>query len=95
MNHNLICIGLLTLVSIPEEEQELDRDPPRSRQRLLVQQTEPRKHIQSLLRRHGRHFKAETQFKSHWTLKHYAWLDKAVNTDTGSFKLNLPLLCVR
>jgi hypothetical protein len=44
-------------------EQEKDQDLLRSRQKLLDQQTELRKHIQALLRRNGRHFKAETHFK--------------------------------
>ena len=41
---------LLTLVTIPEPEQEQDRDLMGSRQKLLEQQTELRKHIQALLR---------------------------------------------
>ena len=44
--------NLLTLVTIPEPEQEQDRDLIRSRQKLLEQQTELRKHIQALLRRY-------------------------------------------
>lgn len=83
---------LLTYVSIPELDQEQDRDLLRSRQKLLDQQTELRKHIQALLRRNGRHFKAETHYKTHWTLPHYAWLDRTLEAASGSFKVNLSLL---
>jgi len=84
--------NLLTLVTIPEPEQEQDRDLIRSRQKLLEQQTELRKHIQALLRRNGRHYKAETQNKSHWTLHHYGWLDRTTEASSWSFKVNLELL---
>jgi transposase len=84
--------GLFTYVSTPELEQEQDRDLLRSRQKLLDQQTELRKHIQALLRRNGRHFKAETHYKTHWTLPHYAWLDRTIEVASGSFKVNLSLL---
>ena len=83
---------LLTLVSVPEPEQEQDRDLIRSRQKLLEQQTELRKHIQALLRRNGRHYKAETQNKTHWSLHHYCWLDSTIEASSGSLKVNLDLL---
>ena len=83
---------LLTLVTVPEPEQEQDRDLIRSRQKLLAQQTELRKHIQALLRRNGRYYKAETQHKTHWTKLHYCWLDRTVEASSGSFKVNLELL---
>ena len=83
---------LLTLVTIPEPEQEQDRDLMRSRQKLLEQQTELRKHIQALLRRNGRYYKAETQNKTHWTLRHYCWLERTIEASSGSLKVNLELL---
>ena len=83
---------LLTLVAIPEPGQEQDRDLMRSRQKLLEQQTELRKHIQALLRRNGRYYKAETQNKAHWTLRHYCWLERTVEASSGSLKVNLELL---
>ena len=55
---------LLTFVSVPEAQPEQDRDLLRSRQKLLQQQTELRKHMQSLLRRNGLHYKAQTQNKT-------------------------------
>ncbi len=83
---------LLTFVTIPEPEQEQDRDLIRSRQNLLAQQTEPRKHIQALLRRNGRHYKVETQNKTLWTLHHYGWLERTIEASSGSLKVNLELL---
>ena len=83
---------LLTLVAIPEPEQEQDRDLIRSRQKLLEQQTELRKHIQALLRRNGNHYKVETQNKTHWTLHHYYWLERTIEASSGSLKVNLELL---
>ena len=53
--------GLLTFVSVPELEQEQDRDLMRSHQNLVQQQTELRKHMQALLRRNGLYYKAQTQ----------------------------------
>ena len=50
----------------------------RARQKLLAQQTELRKHIQALLRRNGRHYKVETQNKTHWTWHHYGGLERAI-----------------
>jgi transposase len=63
--------GLLTSVSIPEPEQEQDRDLLRSRQKLVNQRKQLRTHILSLLRRNGRHYRQETPNKSHWTMPHY------------------------
>ncbi len=83
---------LMTFVAIPEPEQEQDRDLLRSRQKLVEQQKELRTHIQALLRRNGRHFKAETQYKTHWTIPHYNWLNKTIDAASGNFKINLEML---
>jgi transposase len=84
--------GLLTIVSIPEPEQEQDRDLLRSRQKLVDQRKQLRTHILSLLRRYGRHYRQETPNKSHWTLPHTSWLEKTIATSSGSLKVNLGLL---
>ncbi len=84
--------GMLTLVSIPEPETEQDQDLMRSRQNLLQQQTELRKHIQALLRRNGLHYKAQTQHKTHWTKHHYCRLERTIEAASGSLKVNLELL---
>ncbi len=48
----------MTIVRIPDVELEQDRDLMRSRQNLLQQQKELRKHPQALLRKNGLHYKA-------------------------------------
>ena len=83
---------LLTMVQPPDAEQEQDRDLLRSRQKLLQQQTQLRKHLQSVLRRNGLHYKAETGNKSHWTKHHYCWLARTIDGLSGSLKVNLELL---
>ena len=65
----------LTVVATPEAQTEQDRDLLRSRQQLMQLQGSLRRHIQSLLRRNGFHYKAETQRKTHWQTHHYGWLE--------------------
>ena len=84
--------GLLTIVHPPAVTQEQDRDWLRSRQNLLAHQTDLRRHLQALLRRHGLHYQAQTQHKSHWTTHHYAWLERTMAGTSGSLKVNLALL---
>jgi transposase len=83
---------LLTVVQPPDEEQERDRDLLRTRQKLLQQRTQLRTHLQSLLRRNGLNFKAQTSYKSHWTKPHYAWLRRTIRGLSGSLQVNLTLL---
>jgi transposase len=83
---------LLTIVQTPDEEQEQDRDLLRSRQKVMQQRNQLRKHLQSVLRRSGLHYKAETGNKSHWTKHHYCWLDRTIDGLYGSLKVNLGLL---
>ena len=84
--------GLVSVVNIPEAEWEQDRDLLRSRQNLLQQQTDLRKHIQALLRRNGLHYKAQTQNKTHWRKHHYCWLERTIDGALGSLRVNLELL---
>jgi len=83
---------LLTIVQPPKAVQEQDRDLLRSRQNLMEQRMKLRRHIQSLLRRNGLHYKAQTQNKIHWTRTHYNWLERTVEGLSGSLKVNLQLL---
>jgi transposase len=83
---------LLTIVQPPDEEQEQDRDLLRSRQKVMQQRNQLRKHLQSVLRRSGLHYKAETGNKSHWTKHHYCWLERTIDGLPGSLKVNLELL---
>ena len=83
---------LLTIVQAPDEEQEQDRDLLRSRQKVLQQRTQLRKHLQAVLRRSGLHYQAQTQYKTHWTKHHYCWLARTIDGLSGSLKVNLELL---
>jgi len=83
--------GLLTIVTPPDEEVEQDRDLLRSRQYVLRQLANTRTHLQSLMRRNGLHYKAQTGAKSHWTHQHYSWLKATAQRCTGSLKINIEL----
>jgi len=84
--------GLLSIVNVPEQEQEHDRDLLRTRQHLLQQQTELRRHVQALLRRNGLHYKAQTQNKTNWSKHHTGWLERTIDGLSGTLKVNLELL---
>jgi transposase len=84
--------GLLTIVTTPDARVEHDRDLLRSRHQLMQQQGALRKHIQSLLRRNGFHYKAQTQRKTHWRKHHYGWLDRTVEGCSTGLRTNLSLL---
>ncbi len=45
-----------------------------------------------MLRRNGLHYKAQTQYKTHWTKHHYFWLARTIDGLSGSLKVNLELL---
>jgi transposase len=83
---------LLTIVQPPDAEQEPDRDLLRTRQKLLRQREQLRRHMHALLRRNGLHYKAQTGYKSHWTKPHYAWLQRTIKGSSGSLQVNLNLL---
>jgi len=79
--------GLLSIVNVPEQEQEHGRDLLRTRQHLLQQQPELHRHMQALSRRGGLHYKADTQNKTHWAKHHYGWLDRTIDGLSGSLNL--------
>lgn len=84
--------GLLTVVIVPDGQREQDRDMLRTRQKLMEQRTELRRHLQALLRRRGLHYKEEAKSKTYWTKQHYNWLEGAIEITSGSFEANLALL---
>jgi len=84
--------NLLTVVGAPEKEEERDRDLLRSRQFIMQHLMEVRKHIHSLLRRNGIHYKSETGNQSHWTKHHICWLERKIDVLDGSLRLNLIFL---
>lgn len=84
--------GLLTVVTQPDPGVGQDRDLLRSRQQLIQLQGLLSRHIGSLLRRDGLHYKAETARKTHWQTHHYGWLDRTIKGCSGSLRVNLGLL---
>jgi transposase len=83
---------LLTLVQVPEQEMEQDRDLMRSRQNVLMQREQVRRYLGALLRRNGLHYKAETQARTHWTKQHHGWLERTIQAQSGSLRVTLELL---
>jgi hypothetical protein len=59
---------------------------------LIQQQGALRRRIQSLLRRNGFHYKAQTQRMTHWRKHHYGWLDTTVEGCCAGLRTNLSLL---
>ncbi len=85
--------GLLTIIHIPGETQEADRDLLRSRKFLVEQLTSLKAHIMHFCRRLGRDFCEEAQKKSTWTQAHLEWLEKIAKTHREvSVKINLTIL---
>ena len=83
---------LLTPIHIPDEEEQVDRGFIRSRSFLVDQRKVLRRHILSVCRFSGLHFKLETESKHHWTKKHENWLIEKVNELEGVAKLNFEIL---
>jgi hypothetical protein len=67
------------MVSVPEAQQEQDRDLLRSRKKLQELQGDLRRHIHDLLRRNSCHFRLETSYKTHWLTPHYNWLEGIID----------------
>jgi len=83
---------LLTIVQPPDATMEQDRDLLRSRQHTMQQQGHVRRHLQSLLRRNGLHYRSENKTRTHWTKHHYCWLERTIESCSGSLRVNLQLL---
>ena len=70
--------GLLTVVQVPDEQQEIHRDIIRSRHFLQNQVKSLKLHILSLCRRMDLNYKQETEKKNYWTTEHQNWLESKV-----------------
>jgi len=85
--------GLLTIVRVPGEEDEAERDLIRSRLFAVKQHRAVKQHILSVCRRMNLDFKQETKFKKHWTGVHLNWLHARINGLTSSsLRRNIQLL---
>ncbi len=70
--------GLLTTITIPDQEQEADRNVLRSRMFVLGEIKAIKNHISAYTKRLGWNFRQETKLKSYWTLTHRIWLDRKI-----------------
>ncbi|MGE0634633.1 MAG: IS110 family transposase [Pseudobdellovibrionaceae bacterium] len=71
---------LLTVVHVPTEENEADRDLVRTRKFLMDQLIATKNHINSFCRKLSLDFKKETKLKSLWTKTYMVWLEEKVGS---------------
>jgi transposase len=88
--------GLLTVVTVPDEEDEAVRGLLRSKQFAVKQLVQVKNRINGLCRAQGWDFKQEKQQKCYWTTLHESWLkDKLQLHPQSSFGINLELLLLQ
>lgn len=84
---------LLTIVHVPNEEDESERDLVRSRTLIKDQIVATKNRIQSILRKTGFDYRQETGLKLLWTLEYKKWLKKKIKElELTALKQNLILL---
>tara|TARA_Y100000031_G_scaffold66751_1_gene74584 strand:- start:336 stop:1442 length:1107 start_codon:yes stop_codon:yes gene_type:complete len=83
---------MLVPLSIPEHEDETERDLVRSRSLVSKQVVKTKNHIQSLLRRHGIDYRNEQKALNLWTDSYRKWLYGKTSSLNESLRLNLNLL---
>lgn len=84
--------GLLTTVSLPDEQTEVDRDLIRARAVVVRQLSMLKNHVTSYCRRRGFDFQKETGLKMYWSKGHEEWLERKMNQADSTTKLTLSLL---
>lgn len=75
--------GLLTIVSVPDEISEKHRALIRSRRFLVAQLTRTKRHIDSMCRTLGWHYRQESTAKKLWTKAHRVWLASRIRYEAG------------
>lgn len=83
--------GLLTVINIPDEEDEANRDLIRSRAFLVQKLKALKTHITSICKRMNIDFKNETNSTRYWTKEHRSWLDKKVKELSNPHYLRINL----
>jgi len=86
--------GLLTIVNLPDENDEANRDLIRSRAFIVQQAKALKTHITSTCKRMNIDYKNETGLLHYWTNKHRIWIDKRVKElpENNYLKINLASL---
>lgn len=83
---------MLTIVHIPDEEDEAERDLIRARGLIKDQIVATKNKVQSILRKSGINFRQETKLLNLWTDKYRKWLYGRIAKMDGGLKINLTLL---
>lgn len=84
---------LLTIVHVPDENQEADRDLLRSRKFMVDSLSSIKKHINSMTRRLGWNYKQENGGQKNWTIAYVRWLKlKTAENKNLIVKDNLEIL---
>ena len=81
-----------SFVKVPDAVGEADRQMCRSREFLVSQRSDLKRHILSQCRLLGFAYKKETGQKSHWTLHHRNWLDAKIKEAPESMHVGLSCL---
>ncbi len=77
--------GLLTIVHVPNTEEETHRRLVRSRYSLIERSSSLKKEILFHCRLYGYNYKLETKGKSYWTQMHTRWLQQMVSDEKKDF----------
>ena len=85
--------GMLTIVNVPDEEREADRNLLRSRKFIQEQLSALKKHINSITRAVGWDYKREENRKQIWRGSYLKWLhQKLATTELTYLKIDLEIL---
>lgn len=90
-----LASGLLTQISVPDEEDEAARGLVRSRQFAVKQLTQVKNRITGLCRAQGWDFKGEKNQKCYWTSLHESWLKEKLEEARSGVRVNLELLLLQ
>jgi len=86
--------GLLTVISMPDKDDEAERDLLRSRSFLVGQMKALKTHISSACKRMNIDWKNSTGKTDLWTKSHRIWLDKAISELGNDELLKVNLSCL-
>ncbi|MEO5969966.1 MAG: IS110 family transposase [Bdellovibrionia bacterium] len=90
--------GILTVIHVPDEQEEIIRDLLRSRKFVVAQMKANKLYITSLCRRLGLDYKGSTGKKKaeYWTEIHIKWLkDRLTESENSTLKFNINMLLLQ
>lgn len=86
---------LLSIVKVPSEDEEADRDLIRERQTLVKMATTLKRVILSKCRRCNWHYLQEENKRDYWTKHHRNWLDKQIKSSKPSAQISFRILLIQ